>query len=107
LGPIDGFGNGNDISLTGEYADRWNFFGKPGNFTASQNGPAPYFRSGTPGPTDDPATFAINNPACAAHASQTALSSYGCYVKGGSVMTPPARIVCNSHKIPFHIELAA
>jgi hypothetical protein len=88
-GPIDGFVNGNDVNLTGEYADRCNFFDKPGNFAASQNGPVPYFSSRTPGPIDDPATFAISNPACAAHASPTALSSYGCYVKGGSVMTPP------------------
>ena len=88
-GAIDGYSNGNDISLTGEFADRWNFFGKPSDFTASQNGPIPYFNSGTPGLGDDPSTFAINNPACTAHASQTALSSYGCYVKGGSVMTPP------------------
>lgn len=92
-GVIDGYINGNDISLTGEFADRWNFFGSPSDFKASSTGPIPYFSSGTPDPMDplgptDPA-FAINNPACVAHASMAALQAYGCYVKGASVLAPP------------------
>ncbi|HKE07044.1 MAG TPA: TonB-dependent receptor [Candidatus Acidoferrum sp.] len=92
-GAIDGYINGNDISLTGEFADRWNFFGSPSDFKASSTGPIPYFSSGTPDPMDplgptDPA-FAINNPACVAHASMAALQSFGCYFKGSSVLAPP------------------
>jgi hypothetical protein len=91
-GVIDGYSNGNDISQTGEYADRWNFFGKPSDFSTSINGGLPYFSSGTPsssdplGPTDP--SFAINNPVCTAHASLDVLQYAGCYVKGNSVMTP-------------------
>jgi hypothetical protein len=88
-GVVDGYVAGNDVSLTGEYSDRWNFFGDPSAFSPSPNGPIPYFSSGTPGPTDNPANFAINNPSCTAHASQTALLSFGCYVKGKSVLAPP------------------
>lgn len=92
-GVIDGYANGNDISLTGEFADRWNFFGNPSDFKATPIGPIPYFLSGTPDASDplgpaDPA-FAINNSACAAHASMAALESFGCYVKGSSVLVPP------------------
>jgi len=86
-GPIDGFVNGNNVSGTGEYADRWDFFGSPSDFTASHNGPIPYF-SGT------------SNAACAAKALSldggtaggytAALGSYGCYVQGKSMMLPPA-----------------
>ena len=91
-GPIDGYVNGNDISGTGEYADRWNFFGNPSDFRASHDGPIPYFQSGVPaandpaGPTDP--AFAINNPLCTAHASLDVLEYAGCYVKGNSVMAP-------------------
>ena len=59
-GPIDGYFNGNDISGTGEFTDRWNFFGNPSDFKASHDGPIPFFSG----------TAAVNNPACAAHASR-------------------------------------
>ncbi len=88
-GVVDGFVNGDDISLTGEFADRWNFFGNPSDFSASHNGPIPFFQSGAPGPADNPANFAINNASCTAHASATALGQFGCYVKGSSVLAPP------------------
>lgn len=78
-GPIDGYLNGNDVSGTGEFADRWNFFGKPSDFNSSHDGPLPYFSGND----------AVNNPACAAHASAAALNSFGCYVKNGSVLAPP------------------
>jgi hypothetical protein len=89
-GPIDGFSNGNDISQTGEFADRWNFFGKPSDFNPSHAGPIPYFSSGTPSSTNptDP-TFAINNSLCTAHASMAALQAFGCYVEGSSALTSP------------------
>lgn len=78
-GVIDGYFSGNDMSLTGEYSDRWNFFGNPNDFNTSPGGPIP-FLSGND---------AVNNARCAAHASAAALSYAGCYVKGNSVMTPP------------------
>jgi len=92
-GVIDGFSNGNDVSLTGEFSDRWDFFGSPSAFSPSPDGPIPYFLSGTPDPSDplgptDPA-FAINNASCTAHASLAALQDFGCYVKGKGILTPP------------------
>ena len=85
---IDGFVNGNDISGTGEFSDRWNFFGRPSDFKPTPNG-IPFFLNGTPKPGDDPTKFAINNAACLAHASTAALQSFGCFVDSGAVMTPP------------------
>ena len=75
---VDGFANGNDISGTGEFSDRWNFFGNPSDFKPTPSG-IPFFLSGTPNANDNPAAFAMNNSACLAHASVGALQSYGCY----------------------------
>ena len=76
-GPTD---TGDDISLTGEHADRWDFFGSPKDFKSTHTG-IPYY-SGT------------SNPACVAQATtaalMTSLGDFGCYAKGNSVMTPPA-----------------
>ena len=69
--------SGNDISLTGEGGDRWNFFGNPADFTSSST-PIGYFADGT------------LNTECAAHGLASQLQQFGCYAKGGSVMTPPA-----------------
>jgi hypothetical protein len=68
---------GNDISLTGEGADRWNFFGNAADFTSSFIGPIPFFADGT------------QNADCAAHALASQLQQFGCFAKGDSVMTPP------------------
>jgi hypothetical protein len=68
---------GNDISLTGEGADRWNFFGNAAAFTSSSAGPIPFFADGT------------QNADCAAHALASQLQQFGCFAKGNSVMTPP------------------
>lgn len=69
-----------DISLTGELNDRWDFFGNPADFTSGPT-PIPYF-SGS------------SNAACASQATTAALLSslqqFGCYAKGNSVLTPPA-----------------
>jgi outer membrane receptor protein involved in Fe transport len=82
-----------NIDGTNENAGRWDFFGKPSDFTSGPT-PIPYFLSGTP-PSGDPLgltdpAFAINNPACTAHAQMAQLLAFGCYMKGSSVMTPPA-----------------
>jgi hypothetical protein len=76
-GPTD---TGDDISLTNERVDRWDFFGKQSDFKSTSVA-IPYF----PG---------ASNPACAAQATNaelmTSLLQFGCYAKGNSVMTPPA-----------------
>jgi hypothetical protein len=76
-GPID---TGDDISLTNERVDRWNFSGSPGDFKSTST-PIPYFAG-------------ASNQACVAQATSTALmaslAQFGCYMKGKSVMTPPA-----------------
>jgi hypothetical protein len=54
---------GNDISLTGEGSDRWNFFGNAADFTSSSSGPIPFFADGT------------QNPACATQALASQLSN--------------------------------
>ena len=68
---------GNDISLTGEGADRWDFFGNPADFKPSHFEGIPFFPDGT------------QNTACMAHASATQLQTFGCFAKGAIVMTPP------------------
>jgi hypothetical protein len=84
---IDGFQSGNDMSLTSEFADRWNLFGSPSHFTPSPTGPIPFF---------DPTTFGtdgsgnpIGNPDCIAHAALADLETFGCYEKKGTVLVPP------------------
>ena len=71
---------GDDISLTGELNDRWDFHGNPSDFTS--------------GPTSIPYFAGASNPACVAQANTAALlaslQQFGCYAKGSSVMTPPA-----------------
>jgi hypothetical protein len=78
---------GDDISLTGEGSDRWDFFGNPKDFTS--------------GPTAIPYYSGNSSSACAAKAlaldggnasgpMSTSLASFGCYMKGNSMMLPPA-----------------
>jgi hypothetical protein len=79
-GLTDGFVNGNDISATGEFSDRWNIFGDPANIKASHDGGIPFFDFSTP---------ARSNAACAAHASLSQLQSFGCFAQNGTVIVPP------------------
>ena len=73
----------NDFSGTGEVSNPsavgewWNFFGNRSDFTSNQN-PIPFFGS-APFPA-----------ACTAHAALADLNSFGCYMKGNSVLVPPA-----------------
>jgi Carboxypeptidase regulatory-like domain/TonB dependent receptor len=95
---VDGFLNGNDASLTGEFSDRWNFTGNPLDFKALPTGI----------PFVDPSNFSVDSgtntttvvgtdpgaPRCLAAAgnaaAQSSLASFGCYVDGSGIMTPPA-----------------
>jgi carboxypeptidase family protein len=85
---IDGVQNGTDVSATGEFTDRWDFFGNPKDFKAMIAG-IPFF----PGTT---------NTACAtkAHALDgtdltmpftASLTKFGCYANRNSIMIPPAQ----------------
>jgi hypothetical protein len=101
-GPIDGFfaTGGSDISKTGEFADRWNFTGKPSDFTYSTSGGLPYispssFATDSSGNVTGVATGAPAGAAtCLADAGSQAaansLANLGCYVVRNSALTPPA-----------------
>jgi hypothetical protein len=73
-----------DISLTGEFNDRWNIVGSPSNIHWSATTPLPYFpfqdANGNPLP---------GNPACLPYADPNQLFTYGCYVSGNTIITPP------------------
>ncbi len=64
-----------DISLTGEYNDRWNMIGPARNIHWSPSTPLNYFPSG--------------NPACAPYGDPDQIAYYGCYVSGNTIITPP------------------
>ncbi|MBZ5571685.1 MAG: carboxypeptidase regulatory-like domain-containing protein [Acidobacteriia bacterium] len=70
-----------DISYTGEFVDRWNFFGDPSDVKWTVD-PAKQFHYYD-------YTVAATVPQCAAHASQDQLAYYGCFASGNAVLTPP------------------
>ncbi|HTC65468.1 MAG TPA: TonB-dependent receptor [Candidatus Saccharimonadales bacterium] len=83
-----------NISGTGENVDRWDFVGKPSDFTAGPN-PIPFFLPGNPpaGDASDPA-YAKNNALCTAATGsntglQSSMSTLGCFAQGSSVLIPP------------------
>jgi len=79
--PLFFYDSFNDISYTGEFTDRWNFFGDPKKVHWSPYHGLPFFAyDGSPGST---------SPACDAVASQDQLSAYGCFAGPGWVMSPP------------------
>jgi outer membrane receptor protein involved in Fe transport len=71
-----------NIDGTNENTGRWDFFGKPSDFTSGPN-PIPYF---APGSSNMPAACLSNAAAVGATAS---LQTFGCYAQGSSVMIPP------------------
>ena len=80
--PMTFYDDVDDISGTGEYNDRWNFFGNASavHWTKPPAELPFYPYDGTPGST---------NPACDAVASQGQLESYGCFAGPGFVFAPP------------------
>jgi hypothetical protein len=72
----------NDVSLTGEFSDRWNIYGNPSDFKLTTGSPT----SLLPGAIIFDATG--TNPLCTAHTS-TSLGDLGCYIAGSSVLVPP------------------
>jgi hypothetical protein len=101
--PWAAWDGGDNISGTGENADRWNISGNPADFPSGKVS-LPYCSgfSGTPSCVVTtvygaiPAPSAVNPSACTAAANTPALvatlDSFGCYVSanGRSVITPPA-----------------
>ncbi len=80
-----------DHSKTKEQGDRWDFFGNPSDFAATNTG-IPFFA----GTKKSGVGLETSNPACNSQAEklgaaeQTALATYGCFAQGGSVMFAPA-----------------
>ena len=99
---IDGNINGSDLSATGEFADRWNLTGNPGDFKATFVDPVtllnPFFVDPSLFPVDAAGhvtggTTANSTKCFNAAVSQAAadqLASWGCYVQGSAIITPPA-----------------
>ena len=90
--PIFFYDSTNDIGGTGASNDRWNITGSPSNIHWSKDIPIPYI---------DPSTFTTDssghviggNAQCIAAAGPSAvdqLANFGCYVEGGTAITPPA-----------------
>jgi hypothetical protein len=72
-----------DVSGTGEFTDRWNFYGNPNDFSYRRSSPIPWFSG-------------ASNAACLSQATSlganavSALAKWGCFVSGSSMMLPPA-----------------
>ena len=82
-----------DISLTGEYNDRWNMIGPATNIHWSPTTPIPYVSYSEFG-TDQNGNVTgnqqcINAAGGAASAGAAQLLNYGCFVSGSTVITPP------------------
>jgi hypothetical protein len=83
---------GDDISLTGEYSDRWNQVGPSKNIHWSPTNSIPFI---TPDSftTDNNGNVIGGNQQCinaALPGSVNQLAEFGCYVSGSTVLTPPA-----------------
>lgn len=84
---------GDDISATGELNDRWNMTGPASNIHWSQVNPVPYFTFLTDSVTGN----IVGNQQCInavggsdpANLGAQQLLTYGCFVSGNTVITPP------------------
>src|SRR6266436_3470666 len=79
--PFTGYDFENDVSLTGEFSDRWNIIGNPTNIKWGKNQGVPFF----PGTSNAACVSAANTPALL-----SSLTSFGCYAQGGTLLIPPA-----------------
>lgn len=83
-GPIDA---GTDVSGTGEFVDRWDFFGNPSDIKATKSSGVPYF----PGSSNSAcATQALTLDGGSPAGHTASLGTFGCYAVGNSMMLPPA-----------------
>jgi hypothetical protein len=79
------FASDGQINDLATYGQPWNFFGNPSDFKSGPT-PIPYFTSNFPA-------------ACSAHAKTSDLATYGCFMRGSSVLVPPAvGTVGNAHR---------
>ena len=84
---------GDDISLTGEFNDRWNMVGPASNIPWSQVSPLPYISYSDFG-TDSSGNVTGNSQCIAAaggpaSAGAQQLLNFGCFVSGSTVLTAP------------------
>jgi hypothetical protein len=99
--PWQSFDSANNISGTGDLADRWDFFGNPSDFKSQGQSSLPFCT----GPGQGGCTYttpagvvqlsaqqsAAFWSACVAKAPDpTMLPTFGCYAHGNSVLVPPA-----------------
>lgn len=94
----------NDVSATGEFADRWNITGPASDIRWTQTGAGNPCNTQTQLCFIDPSTFTLDptgthvvgggDPRCiSAAGSQAAvdqLANVGCYIEGRAILTPPA-----------------
>ena len=86
-----------NISGTGENADRWDYFGTPGGFNDAKYAGIPYF-SGTTNPAcvslagtlDSTYTPLFPTWTVASSGYSAALAKFGCFVSGSNIQLPPA-----------------
>ncbi len=95
--PIFFYDSFDDISGTGEFNDHWNITGPASNIHWSKDVPIPFFEPDS-FTTDGSGHVIAGNPSCISAAAATPggqaavdqLASFGCYVQGGTALTPPA-----------------
>jgi hypothetical protein len=80
---IDDFSD--NISGTGEFADRWDFYGNPSDFKSGPT-PIPYFT----GTSLSAFPQACQNASAANPGNQMLIAPLGCYSQGNSALIPPA-----------------
>jgi hypothetical protein len=80
--PVNFYDDGDDISGTGEYNDRWNLQGNPGKIKWSRSKGLPWYEFNS----DYPSTI---NTECEKYASYDQLYNFGCYAGNGWSITPP------------------
>jgi hypothetical protein len=89
--PWQTFDSANDLSATGEFADRWNFSGNPADFKSGGPNPIPCFGfGGTTGCSPNIPGPCMQAAQAMGPGAVASLNNLGCYMAGNSVMTPPA-----------------
>ncbi len=89
--PWQTFDSSNDLSATGEFADRWNFFGNPADFKSGGANPIPCFGfGGSAGCSPNIPGPCMQAASAMGPGAVTSLNNLGCYMAGNSVMIPPA-----------------
>jgi len=89
--PWQTFDSSNDLSRTGEFADRWNFVGNPADFKSGGPNPIPcYGFGGTTGCSPNIPGPCMQAASAMGPGAVASLNSLGCYMAGNSVMIPPA-----------------